>query len=308
MKILITGVAGYIGTVLTSHLLKKGYQVYGLDNLMYGGNQLLPYIGEKNFTFQRGDIRNIEDVKRAVQGKDVIVHLAAIVGYPACRKYPELAKQVNVGGSKNLIKATSQNQLILYASTGSNYGTVDDICIEETPLKPLSLYGQTKTLAEYLFLERRNTIVYRFATGFGVSPRMRLDLLINDFTYRAVTEGYLVVYEKHFKRTFIHVCDIARAILFGLKNQDQMKGEVYNVGSDRMNYSKEDICNILLKKTNLQPYYAKVGEDQDKRNYEVSYKKIHALGYDTTISAEEGIDELIAAYQVIKLHNPYSNI
>jgi len=308
MKILVTGGAGYVGTSLIPQLLEKGYKVSVLDNLMYGGDQLLPFFKNPNFEFQKGDIRNLEDVKRAVKGVDVIIHLAAIVGYPACRKDPIMAEEVNVGGAKNVISTTSNNQLILYASTGSNYGSVKEICTEETPLNPLSLYGQTKSLAEKMLLEERSTIAYRFATAFGVSSRLRLDLLINDFTYKALTEQYLVIYEKNFMRTFIHVQDMGRAFLFAIENMDRMKNKIFNVGSEEMNYSKEDICKLISNHINVYVHYADVGEDKDKRNYIVSYRKINNLGYKTTITVDEGIDELIKAFQVIQIKNKYSNI
>jgi nucleoside-diphosphate-sugar epimerase len=307
MRILITGGAGYVGTSLIPQLLEKNHNVRVFDNLMYGGNQLIPFFKHKNFEFLKGDIRDINAVRKAVKDQDIIIHLAAIVGYPACRKNPILAKEVNVDGAKNVISASS-DQLIIYASTGSNYGNVDDVCTEDTPLDPLSLYGQTKTLAERLLLDSRKTIAYRFATGFGVSPRMRLDLLINDFTYKALTEGYLVVYEKFFKRTFIHVRDIGRAFLFALENAEKMRNNVYNVGSESMNYSKEEICNILKKKIDFLVHYDEVGKDVDKRNYEVSYEKIKKLGYKTSISVEQGIDELIPVFNTLDTKKPYSNV
>jgi len=307
MKILITGGAGYIGTSLISQLLNEGYDVRVFDNLMFGGNQLLPFFKNKNFEFQKGDVRDLDEVRNAVKSQDIIIHLAAIVGYPACRKNPKLAKEVNIDGVKNIISATSKNQLVLFSSTGSNYGTVKDICTEDTPLNPLSLYGQTKTIAEKLLLNRGGVIIYRFATGFGVSPRLRLDLLINDFTYKAFTEGYLVIYEKHFRRSFIHVHDMGRACLLGLKNMKKMRNSVFNIGSEAMNYSKEDICEILKKKMDLYIHYAEIGEDADKRNYVVDYKKINNLGYRTTTTVEEGIDELISVFKIVDTKKPYSN-
>ena len=307
-KILITGGAGYVGTVLVSQLLMQDYKVRVFDNLMQGGAQLIPFFGSKNFEFQKGDIRNIEDVKKAVEGQDVIIHLAAIVGYPACRKDPALAEDVNVGGTKNLVSVVSANQKIIFSSTGSNYGAVEDICTEETPLNPLSLYGQTKTIAEKFLTDRGNAIVYRFATGFGVSPRLRLDLLVNDFAYKAQTEGYLVVYEKNFRRTFIHVQDMARAFIFGIENFDKMNNQVFNVGSESLNCSKEDICEVLKKRIKLYVHYAEVGNDEDKRDYTVSYKKINSLGYQTAITLEEGIDSLLEAFKVLSIKNQYSNV
>ncbi|UCB47399.1 MAG: NAD(P)-dependent oxidoreductase [Spirochaetota bacterium] len=308
MKILITGGAGFVGTTLTPYLLEKGMEVCVFDNLMYGGNQLLPFFRNPDFEFIKGDVRNEEEIKAAVKGRDIIIHLAAIVGYPACRKEPRLARDVNVEGTKNLIKSLSKDQLVIYASTGSNYGKVDDVCTEETPLNPLSLYGQTKTLAEYMLLEKCKTVAYRFATAFGVSPRLRLDLLINDFVYRALTEGYLIVYEKHFMRTFIHVFDMARAFLFAIENADRMVKEVYNVGSDSMNYSKEQICELIQKKISCYVHYASIGEDKDKRDYVVSYEKIKKVGYETTISVEEGIEELKRALYAVQIEKQYTNV
>ncbi|MCO6489009.1 MAG: NAD(P)-dependent oxidoreductase [Phaeodactylibacter sp.] len=308
MKVLITGGAGYVGTGLVPVLLDKGYQVTVYDNLLFGGDPILPFFRRPNFDFIRGDVRDLDSLRKAAKDADVVIHLAAIVGYPACRKEPELAKAVNVGGTKNVIKATSDNQLIIFGSTGSNYGAVEEICTEETPLHPLSLYGQTKTLAERMLLQERNTIAWRFATAFGVSPRLRLDLMVNDFTYKSVTEGYLVIYEKHFMRTFIHVHDMARVFLFGIENRCQMVNNVYNVGSEKMNYSKEDICNLIKKHTGVYVHYADVGEDADKRNYVVSYDKINKLGYDTTITVEDGIRELIHAIRAIEFRKPYANV
>lgn len=308
MKVLITGGAGYVGTALIPQLLEKNIKVHVYDNLLFGGDQILPFFRNPLFEFTRGDIRDLNSLKMAAVDADIIIHLAAIVGYPACRKDPDLAKSVNVDGTQNLINVTSNSQLILYGSTGSNYGAVEDICTEESPLNPLSLYGQTKTLAEKMILENRKAIAWRFATAFGVSARLRLDLLINDFTYKAVTQGYLVIYEKHFMRTFIHVHDMGRAFLFGIENQGKMGGNVYNVGSENMNYSKEQICEMIRVKTNAYIHYADVGEDADKRNYIVSYKKMNSLGYETTITVEEGIEELARVCSAIQFRNPYSNI
>jgi nucleoside-diphosphate-sugar epimerase len=308
MKILVTGGAGFIGTTLIPVLLGEGHKVRVLDNLMYGGDQLLPFFRNPDFEFQRGDIRSLEDVKRAVQGQDAVIHLAAIVGYPACRKDPKLAEEVNVQGTKNIAALVSPSQLVLFGSTGSNYGAVEEICTEETPLNPLSLYGQTKTLAEAYLMEHCSTVAFRFATAFGLSPRLRLDLLINDFTYRAVTQQYLVVYEKHFMRTFIHVHDMARAFAFALKNADKMRRHVFNVGSDRMNFSKQQVCELIERQVKCYVHYADVGEDVDKRNYVVSYRKIGELGYDTTVTVEQGIGELVRGIQALGFKNPYSNV
>jgi len=308
MNVLITGGAGYVGTSLIPLLLNEGHKVTVFDNLLFGADPILPFFRNPGFHFISGDVRDLKALKDATKSADVVVHLAAIVGYPACRKDPELAESVNVTGTKNVIAATSNSQLILFGSTGSNYGSVEEICTEETPLHPLSLYGQTKTLAERMLLEERNTIAWRFATAFGVSPRLRLDLLVNDFTFKSVKEGYLVVYEKHFMRTFIHVHDMGRVFMYGINNPDGMLKEVYNVGSSSMNYSKEDICEMIKQKTNAYVHYADVGEDADKRNYVVSYDKINKLGFDTTITVEDGIEELVKVCKAIEFRKPYSNV
>lgn len=308
MKILVTGGAGYVGTTVMPQLLREGHEVVCYDNLLFGGDAILPFFRYPGFSFVKGDIRDKQTLRKSVGNADVIIHLAAIVGFPACRKEPELAESVNVNGTRTLIEVTSNNQLILYGSTGSNYGSVDEICTEETPLNPLSMYAQTKALAEKMLLEERKTIAWRFATAFGVSPRLRLDLLINDFTYKALTQGYLVVYEKHFMRTFIHVHDMGRVFVFGINNHDKMTNQVYNVGNEKMNYSKEQICDLIKKKTGTYIHYADIGEDADKRNYIVSYEKIRDLGYHTTITVEEGIDELVKALHAVSFHIPYSNV
>tara|TARA_R110002020_G_scaffold21893_15_gene74281 strand:- start:3027 stop:3968 length:942 start_codon:yes stop_codon:yes gene_type:complete len=306
-KILVTGGAGYIGTSLVPKLLDLGHEVTVFDNLMVGGNQLLPFFKYDNFKFVRGDIRKIDELKEVVKDKDVIIHLAALVGFPVCRLNPQLAREINVDGTVNLIDSCTDEQVIFYGSTGSNYGAVTDICTEETPLHPLSLYGETKTKAEQLLMERGNTIAYRFATAFGVSPRFRLDLLINDFSYKCIKDGYLVVYEKNYMRTFIHVSDIAECFTFGIKNMDKMMGNVFNVGDDNMNHSKEEVCNMIGKKTGAFIHYEEIGEDADQRNYVVSYEKIRDLGFKTSISVEHGIDEVINALKVTDFQNQYTN-
>jgi len=308
MRILVTGGAGYIGCVLVPLLLENGYQVRVLDNLMYNGTGLLPHFRNPHFDFVKGDICDPQTVRDTMHGCDVVIHLAAIVGFPACRKYPDLAQMVNVDGTKVIAEAAGRQRLILFGSTGSNYGALEDeACNEETPLNPLSLYGKTKTAAEQYLLESSNTIAYRFATAFGLSPRMRLDLLVNDFVYTALKLRYLVVYEAHFMRSFIHVYDIARSFSFAIDNADRMQGQVYNVGSETMNHSKAQICEMIRSKVDYYLHYADVGEDADKRNYVVSYKKISSLGYRTTITVEEGIEELIRGLVVLDVRDPYSN-
>jgi len=306
-KVFITGGAGYIGTTLIPKLLSEGHEVTVFDMLLHGGNQLVPFFRNKNFNFIRGDIRNFQSLKEAVKGQDVIIHLAAIVGFPACRMNPTVAKDVNVQGTINLIDACSQEQPILYGSTGSNYGVVTDICTEETPLNPLSLYGETKTEAELLLMKRGNVVAYRFATAFGASPRMRLDLLVNDFSNKCLKDGYLVVYEKHFMRTFIHVSDIADSFIFAINNLSTMIDNVYNVGADHMNFSKEEVCKMIAEKTGAFIHFEDIGEDADKRNYIVSYEKISNLGFEALVTMEEGVDEILSVLKIMDFEDNYTN-
>ncbi len=308
-KVLVTGGAGYVGSVLIPELLHKGYHVKVLDNLMYNSMSLLPYFVYDNFDFIKGDIRDEKAVQKALQDVDVVVHLAAIVGAPACHRDQRLAEEVNFAGTLNLDKHRSRSQGIIFASTGSNYGAVENgVCTEQTPLNPLSVYGVTKTNAEQHLLNSGNTVAYRFATAFGLSPRLRLDLMINDFAFQALKNGMLVVYEKHFKRTFIHVRDMARSFLFAVDNFDRVKNEIFNVGSEKANYTKEDICLKIKEKVNYHLYFADVGSDPDQRNYEVSYEKIRSKGFETTISVDKGLEELIKAYRTISLIRPFSNV
>ena len=308
-NILITGGAGYVGSTLISVLLEKNYNVVVYDCLNHGGDSIIPFIGKKNFTFIKGDVRDFNNLKKYVNKADSVIHLAAIVGFPACRQNPTLANEVNVNGTENLIKSLSKNQLIVSASTGSNYGDLtEEICTEETPLKPLSIYGVTKTKSEEMLHNTGQAINYRYATAFGLSPRLRLDLLINDFVYHAVKIKNLIIYEKHFYRTFIHVYDMAKSILFALENNDKMIGNIYNVGSEKMNFTKEQIALKIKEKIDFYLHFAEIGEDPDKRNYYVSYKKIKALGYETTIDVDQGIDELIQAMELINITSKYTNV
>jgi nucleoside-diphosphate-sugar epimerase len=307
-KVLVTGGAGYVGSILVPLLLDAGRKVRVVDNLMYDSHTLLPYIINPNFEFIKGDLTKEKVAVKAMKDMDAIIHLAAIVGYPACLKSPELASSVNVGITRNLYRNRNSEQPILFASTGSNYGRVDGICTEETPLNPLTDYGKTKTKAEQELLEQGNVIVYRFATAFGISPRLRLDLMVNDFVFQALRNRQLIVYEKHVRRTFIHVKDMARSFLFALENLEKMRDEVYNVGHKSMNFTKEDIARLIREKIDYYLHFAEIGEDLDKRDYEVSYEKIRALGFTTQITIDRGLDELITGMQMVRLENPYSNV
>jgi nucleoside-diphosphate-sugar epimerase len=309
MKIIVTGGAGYIGSVLVTELLNNGHQVRVLDSLIFGQTSLLPHFINENFEFIKGDVRDFDMVQKAVSDMDVIIHLAAIVGAPACKKDPKLAQEVNHFGTANVNNARSISQKMFYASTGSVYGKVENICREDSPVKPLSTYGETKLRAEEEVMTKGNAIAYRFATAFGLSPRLRLDLLPNDFVFNALKNRYLVVYDKHFKRTFVHVKDIVRAYTFGIENFDAMKNEVYNIGSEKMNKTKEDMANMIRDKINFEILFVDKGiPDPDQRDYEVSYEKIKSKGFDTKISFEKGIEELIVGLQTVHIVHPYSNI
>ena len=308
MKILITGGAGFVGSTLVPILLQKGFDVTVVDNLMYYQDSLLGNALNKNFNFILGDVRDEATIKPAVENADVIIHLAAIVGEPACRIRPDLAKSVNLEASKLINDIRRKDQTIIFASTGSNYGKVEGICTEETPLNPLSLYGITKTAAEKNFLEKGNCIAYRFATGFGISPRLRLDLLPNDFVHKAIHERLIVVYEKDFKRTFIHVRDMAKAFAFALEHITEMKDNIFNVGHESMNLSKETLVNKIKEKADFHAHFAPVGHDPDQRDYEVSYEKIRKAGFITDISIDEGVGELVKAFKMKRTSNPYSNL
>ena len=306
-KIFITGGAGYVGSTLVSLLLESGHEVTVYDNLTVGGDGILHNIVNPKFNFIKGDILDKEYLAASVKGHDVVVHLAAIVGYTACRRNEELTKKVNHHGTKNVVSVLDGSQFLIYGSTGSNYGAVKDICTEETPLNPLSIYGRSKTLGEQEVLSYSNSTAFRFATAFGVSPRLRLDLLVNDLSFHAASQKHIVVYESHFMRTFIHVRDMARVFKFAIENSNKMRGEVYNVGSNSMNYSKHDVCEKIKEKTDCYVHYADFDGDVDKRDYVVSYDKINKLGYETSIKLEEGIDELLRAFPLVEIDNKYRN-
>ena len=304
----MTGGAGYIGSTLVPLLLDRGYEVTIVDKLMFGPGGMLPSFVRPNFNFVRGDVTDREVMTPLVEDTDLIIHLAAYVGYPICKKFPVDARATNLEGSQLLNELRGQKPL-LFGSTGSNYGVVtDEICTEETPLNPLSLYGETKTEAEHIFHNSGNSICYRFATAFGVSPRLRLDLLVNDFCYRAVQLKSLIVYEANFKRTFIHVSDIARSFLFAIDNYDSMKNEVFNVGSDEMNYTKREIAETIRESVDYYLHYADIGKDEDQRDYRVSYDKISSHGFKTEVDLSTGIEELMKVMAVIDIQNPYSNV
>jgi nucleoside-diphosphate-sugar epimerase len=309
MRILVTGGAGYVGSTLVPMLLDQGHRVRVFDNLRFGGHGLLPCCQSRSFELITGDLRDADGVRKALDGVDAIIHLAAIVGYPACKKEPQVAQATNVEGTRTLMGLRKPDQKVLYASTGSIYGAVPDyVCHEDTPRAPITLYGATKAAAEQMVLDAGNGLAYRFATAFGVSNRMRLDLMPNDFTYQAVRNRNLIVYEGGFKRTFVHVRDMARSFLFALERWDAVKDDVYNVGHESMNFTKEDVARKILEHVDYYLHFAEVGHDADQRNYEVSYEKIRKKGFETTFDLDRGIAELVRAARLIEFQNPFANV
>jgi nucleoside-diphosphate-sugar epimerase len=305
MKILVTGGAGYLGSVLTPTLLGEGHDVTVLDSLHYRQNSLLGVCHDPGFRFVRGDVRDQKLVRDLVADHDVIIPLAAIVGAPACDMDPDLARQVNLEAVKDLASCVSSDQMLLFPVTNSGYGVGEDgkYCDETTPLNPISLYGRTKVEAERVLLDSGRAVTFRLATVFGASPRMRLDLLVNDFVYRAVTDRAIVLFEAHFKRNYIHIRDVASAFLLGMRQYDRMKGEPYNVGLSDANLSKMELC--LKIKEHVPDFHileSSIGEDPDKRDYIVSNDKVEAAGFRPAWSLDDGIEELKKAYSLLRLH------
>jgi len=308
LQILVTGGAGFIGSVLVPRLLDAGHQVTVVDVLRSGGQGILACFHDPGFRFVRADVRDPDAMAPLIAGVDAVVHLAAIVGFPACRKYPELARETNIQGTQTVMQALRREQVLIYASSGSNYGFVEALCTEDSPLNPTSFYAATKTEGEQISLQHPRATALRFATAFGVSPRMRLDLMINNFVHQAIVNKQLIVYERHFRRTFVSVRDIARSILFALDRIDRMAGEAYNIGDESMNFTKEQVA---LKVREFVPFYlhfADIGTDADSRDYDVSYEKIRQLGYRTEVTLDAGIGELVRAMDVLDIFDPYSNV
>ena len=303
MKILITGGAGYLGSVITGKMLERGYSVTVLDKLIFNQTSLLQYTSNPNFKFIHGDVRNEKLLEKLCLDSDVIIPLAAIVGFPACASEPELAREINFTQIFNIVKYTKGlGKKILYPNTNSGYGigVGQTECTEESPLNPISIYGSTKCESENFLKSNTDAIMFRLATVFGVSPRMRTDLLVNDFTYKAITDKYIVVFEKNFKRNFIHIQDVASVFLFMLENYDRYKGEVFNVGLSDANLSKQELLEKIQSHVkNFAVSYNDYYEDPDKRDYIVSNSKVESTGWSPNWTIDMGIKELIMAYQMI---------
>lgn len=301
-RVLVTGGAGYLGSVLCEHLLNARYRVTVIDNLMYGQHSLFHLCADPGFEFVFGDARNERLMHRLVKEADVLIPLAAVVGAPACDRDPLLAQSVNLDAVRLLNRLRSDEQIVCFPTTNSGYGTKSGevCCTEETPLDPISLYGQTKVQAEAELLETGNVISLRLATVFGMSPRIRLDLLVNHFVYVAQQDGYLVIFEKDFKRNYIHIRDVADCFVYCIENAGRMVGRAYNVGLDSANLSKAELAlKIKEHVPNLYIHFSEVGSDPDKRNYVVSNQRLRGAGFEARRSLDDGIRELLKGYRMM---------
>jgi len=302
MRILITGGAGYLGTVITKKMLDAGHEVTVVDNLLFKQLSPLHYTHNPKYNFIYGDVRNSVMLKMLVGIHDVIIPLAAIVGFPACKADPKLAWEVNYAQIKTILEVITTDQIILYPNTNSGYGIGigQTECTEESPLNPISVYGESKCAAEKLLLEGSQAICFRLATVFGTSARMRTDLLVNEFVYKAMTDKYITVFEKHFKRNFIHIQDVADVFLWALDNYETMKRNVYNVGLSDANLSKQELLEKIKEYIpNFAISYSDFYEDPDKRDYIVSNTKLEATGWKPKYTLDDGIIELMKSYQVL---------
>lgn len=309
-NILVTGGAGYLGSTMVPALLEQGHRVTVVDNLMYGQASLNHVCWHPNFEVVRGDIRVERTLSPLLAKADVVIPLAALVGAPLCDRDPVGAQTTNHDAILMMLKLLSKEQRVLMPTTNSAYGSGDEnnFCTEESPLRPISTYAIDKVEIEKALMQHPNAISFRLATVFGMSPRMRIDLLVNDFVHRAVYDRFVVLFEAHFKRNYIHVRDVTRAFQHGIANFDTMKGQIYNIGLSDANVSKAELCErIRLQLPRFIVQEAQVGKDPDQRNYIVSNAKIEATGYKPAHSLDAGITELIKGFTLIK-NTRYGNV
>lgn len=309
-KILVTGGAGYIGSILVPTLLQQGHRVTVLDNFMLGQATLSECCADSNFDIVRGDCRNKEVLRPAMAKADIIIPLAALVGAPMCKSDELAAESTNLGAIHTLLSLRGKDQRIIYPTTNSGYGIGEKgkFCTEETPLNPISLYGTTKSDAEKAILDAGGSVTFRLATVFGMSPRMRVDLLVNDFVHRAVTDRAVVLFEGHFKRNYIHIRDVTRAFTHAMVNFEKMQGNAYNVGLSDANLSKIELCGKIREHIPQFVFMeAPIGEDPDKRDYIVSNEKLEKTGFRPAHSLDMGICELMKGYKILR-NSKYSNV
>ncbi len=310
MKILVTGGAGYIGSVLVPNLLDQGHEVTVIDNFIFNQTSLASSIRRENLHLVFGDVRDEALMKPYVAKADLIIPLAAIVGAPACDKDPVAAQSINKDSVLWLLKNLSSNQRIIMPTTNSAYGSGDkyNFCNESSPLNPLSLYARDKVTVEKELMQHPGATSFRLATVFGISPRMRLDLLVNNFTFRAITDGFVVVFEGHFKRNYIHVIDVVQAFNLAISNEKDFAGEIFNVGLSDANISKIELCREIQRVVpNFVYLEAAMGKDPDQRNYVVSNEKIEQFGFNPTVSLGSGLQELVKGLKMFN-HKPFTNI
>lgn len=310
-KVLVTGGAGYIGATLVPALLDRRFAVTVLDNFMYGQDSLASVCYHPAFSLVRGDVRSKDVMRPLIKDADIIIPLAALVGAPLCDRDPLAATTTNKDAIVDMLASLSRDQQVLLPITNSGYGVGEagKFCTEDTPIRPISLYARDKVAVEQILLDRHpNALSFRLATVFGMSPRMRLDLLVNDFTYRACTDRFIVLFESHFKRNYIHVRDVARAFLHGIEHFEAMQGGPYNVGLSDANLSKRELCErIQAQLPSFVFIESAIGKDPDKRDYIVSNEKIERTGYRTAHSLDDGIRELIKGFAMIR-NMKYSNV
>ena len=309
-NILVTGGAGYLGSTMVPELIKAGHKVTVLDNFVYGQNSLAHVCHDPNFKVVWGDIQLKDPLLPLMKEADIIIPLAALVGAPLCKRDPVRATSVNRDAILMMFKLASKNQIILMPTTNSAYGTGDknNYCTEESELRPITQYAKEKVEVERELMKHENAISFRLATVFGMSPRMRIDLLVNDFTYRAVYDRFIILFESHFKRNYIHVRDVARVFLHAIDNFDRMRGQAYNVGLSEANISKKELCSAIQRQVSDFVFMeAPVGKDPDQRDYIVSNAKIEAAGFKPLCSIHAGITELIKGYTMIK-NTRYGNV
>lgn len=306
-SVVIFGSAGYIGSTLCNLLLKQGYRVRAVDNFHKGTcDTLIPFVPDRNFEFMFGDVTNPEDVKRSLDGVDYAVNLAAIVGFPACARNPDLARRVNVGGAETVMRFKPPEIPLVFSSTGSVYGALGETCTELSPTDPPSHYGRTKLNAENVYLSGENTIIHRYATACGVGRTTRVNLLVNTLVYEAMVNKVITVFEADFKRTFVNVRDICSAIAHTIKHFDQFSHRIYNVGHKDLNWSKRELANYIGEKTGCLVQFAEIGKDCDRRNYAVQYDRIYAEGWRPRVGMEQTIEELIKLTPMLTLWNRYN--